>query len=180
MLGTPVTATAAPVASAAASTQTASAGATPASAANSAHTGDTSSLPTEADLVTKPAKKTPKASSKAATKVDGAAVPAPAVAAAAAESVRVASTGGGNGFLVQVGAFTSQDIANTEASQISSKYSDLLKGLNQDIQRADLGAKGVYFRLRFGPFGSRDEATERCTALKARGQACVIIAGASG
>jgi cell division protein FtsN len=88
-----------------------------------------------------------------------------------------APASGGGGFLVQLGAFTSEDQAHSHATQIVGKHADLLNGLNQDIQRADLGAKGVYYRLRFGPFGSRKDATDKCSALKSEGQECVVIAG---
>ena len=78
---------------------------------------------------------------------------------------------------MQVGAFTSEDQAHSRAAAIVGKHADLLNGLNQDIQKADLGAKGIYFRLRFGPFGSRKDATEKCSALKSAGQDCVVVAG---
>ena len=43
-----------------------------------------------------------------------------------------------------------------------------------DIQRADLGAKGIYYRARVGPFPTRSEAIEVCEKLKAAGSTCIV------
>ena len=45
------------------------------------------------------------------------------------------------------------------------------------IVKADLGSKGVYYRLRTGGFASSAEAKEFCSALTAKGQACIIPVG---
>ena len=42
------------------------------------------------------------------------------------------------------------------------------------IKRADLGAKGVYYRTMVGPFGSTEEAAQFCGNLKSAGGQCVI------
>ena len=126
--------------------------------------------------------------SKTATEVEVAEAAVPAVGstpttstastppvANASKTASAAAAGGS--FLVQLGAFTSEDQAQSHATQIVGRHADLLNGLNQDIQRADLGAKGIYYRLRFGPFGSRKEAAEKCSALKSAGQDCVVTGG---
>jgi cell division protein FtsN len=107
-----------------------------------------------------------------------AAVPAIGSTPAPAKPSAPAHDAGGGSYMVQVGAYTSQDMAQGQASQLTGKYGDLLSNLSPDIQRADLGAKGVYFRLRFGPFNSKADASDRCSQLKSRGQACIIVAGA--
>lgn len=91
---------------------------------------------------------------------------------------RVASSS--SGFMVQVAAFTSQQMAESEALRIVGKNQALLSDLPQLIERADLGAKGVYYRLRFGGFASRSDAEARCSALKSNGQDCIIISAKSG
>jgi hypothetical protein len=42
------------------------------------------------------------------------------------------------------------------------------------VKRADLGAKGVYYRAMVGPFGSSEEASRFCGNLKSAGGQCVI------
>ncbi|HAT34506.1 MAG TPA: SPOR domain-containing protein, partial [Rhodospirillaceae bacterium] len=45
------------------------------------------------------------------------------------------------------------------------------------IQQADLGAKGVYQRLRTGPYASIADAKKVCDQLRSRKQRCFIIRG---
>lgn len=78
--------------------------------------------------------------------------------------------------LVQVGAFRSQEEADAQWSKLQGKLSDFLAGKSDDIERADLGAKGVYYRLRIGPFASSDAAKTFCAGLKERGTDCLIKA----
>jgi hypothetical protein len=42
------------------------------------------------------------------------------------------------------------------------------------IQRADLGARGVYYRIQIGPFASQGEAGQFCAQLKARSVDCFL------
>ena len=41
-------------------------------------------------------------------------------------------------------------------------------------QRADLGERGIYYRLRINGFASREAANEYCQTLQSRGQACLV------
>ena len=79
-------------------------------------------------------------------------------------------------FLVQIMAL--RDLGATEKawSQLAEANSDLFAGAEMDIQRADLGAKGIFYRLRASAFSSRDKADGFCNALKARGQSCMVVA----
>jgi cell division septation protein DedD len=78
--------------------------------------------------------------------------------------------------VVQVGAFRSRDEAMTFYNRLISKHGTFVSGKSPDVQRADLGAKGIYYRLRIGPFASKDAAATYCTSLKERGQDCLIKA----
>ena len=42
------------------------------------------------------------------------------------------------------------------------------------VHRADLGAKGIYYRVLVGPFANANEAVELCGKLKAAGGNCLI------
>jgi hypothetical protein len=63
---------------------------------------------------------------------------------------------------------------------MQSSAPDLFIGANLDIQRADLGAKGVFYRLRVGTFPDRDAAKEFCADVKAAGKDCMVVARATG
>ncbi len=78
--------------------------------------------------------------------------------------------------LVQIGAFRSQAEADGQWSRLQGKLASYLDGKSQDVERADLGEKGTYYRLRIGPFASADEAKTYCAGLKERGTDCLIKA----
>jgi cell division protein FtsN len=52
----------------------------------------------------------------------------------------------------------------------------VLGGQPHVVRRADLGAKGTYYRAMVGPFGSREEAVRLCSSLKSAGGDCVVQA----
>ncbi len=43
------------------------------------------------------------------------------------------------------------------------------------IREIDLGARGIFYRVQAGYFPDRASALELCTALKARGQDCLVV-----
>jgi hypothetical protein len=56
-------------------------------------------------------------------------------------------------------------------------YPDVLAAKTSDVQVADLGDKGVWYRVVVGPPGSRDAATSVCSQLKSAGHnGCWIAA----
>jgi hypothetical protein len=50
---------------------------------------------------------------------------------------------------------------------------DLLAGNQAEVHRADLGAKGIYYRVML-PAGSRSEATSICGKIKSAGGDCFV------
>ncbi|MAP94241.1 MAG: hypothetical protein CMK07_04745 [Ponticaulis sp.] len=79
-------------------------------------------------------------------------------------------------FLVQIMAL--RDLGATEQAwnQLAEAHADIFQGAQMDIQRADLGAKGIFYRLRASAFSSRSDADDFCSELKARGESCIVIA----
>jgi cell division septation protein DedD len=96
--------------------------------------------------------------------------PAPSAAATAAASRAVSGAA-----VLQLGAFESQELANGAWAAFRARYPSVA-GLSPDVQRADLGAKGVVYRLRIGPFADRTAATDACVELKAAGGNCFVAA----
>ena len=76
--------------------------------------------------------------------------------------------------VVQVGAFRSDQEAKTQWARLQSRLGDFVDGKGIDVEEADLGDRGVYHRLRIGPFSSSDDAKTFCAGLKERGQDCLI------
>lgn len=100
----------------------------------------------------------------------------PALPAAAPVSAGPIAFARGGPFVAQIAALRSQEAADAEWSKVSRVAPDLFKQAQKDIQRADLGAKGVFYRLRAGSFASRDAADAFCDQLQATGQGCIVAA----
>jgi len=77
-------------------------------------------------------------------------------------------------FVAQIGAFRSVEDAEAGWVAFTSRFSDLAMGHAPDIQRADLGDRGVFHRLRVAAFATREDAANFCASLDARGQACLV------
>ncbi len=91
--------------------------------------------------------------------------------AAPAAPVKVAS----GAPLVQIGAFDSNAIAESEWSRVSGRYGDLFAGKAPLVQEHKAGGR-VFYRLRIAGFESRDEARKFCAALIAAGTDCIPAA----
>jgi cell division protein FtsN len=101
---------------------------------------------------------------------------APATAAprsldALVQSTSAASSGG---YTLQIGAYKSQAEAMGAWKIYQSRHAALVSGYHPDVQRADLGDKGVWYRLRIAGFADREVALALCDRLKADGGGCFL------
>jgi cell division protein FtsN len=80
----------------------------------------------------------------------------------------------GEGWVVQVSSQRSQSDAQASWNALKSRYASVLGNLDASIQSADLGEKGVYYRVRIGPWTDRAQAVEVCEALQAAGGDCFV------
>ena len=87
------------------------------------------------------------------------------------EPAAAISGGGDAAAYVQLSSQRSEGDAQTSLRQAQSRFGSLLQGNALEIQRADLGQKGIYFRVRL-PAGSLQEATSICASIKANGGDC--------
>src|SRR5215510_13153436 len=79
-----------------------------------------------------------------------------------------------DGYVVQVSARRSKADAQASIRSLQAKFPRQLGGRTAIVQRADLGAKGIYYRAVVGPFASVGEADQFCGSLKAAGGQCSI------
>lgn len=110
-----------------------------------------------------------------------AAPPAPkkqkvATAAAAATDTGVASAssaGGANGYVVVLASVPASGSSRLDAlrkfADMQQQYGAVLANKTPDVRETTLAGKGPYHRLLVGPPGSRAQANELCTQLKAYG-----------
>lgn len=94
-------------------------------------------------------------------------------AASSASSVAVALPAGSGGSMVQIGAFTSTDLANSEYNKLASSYGLFLGGTSKRIEAVDT-PNGTRYRTLFTGFASHDKAQAFCSALKAAGHDCFV------
>ncbi len=94
--------------------------------------------------------------------------------AAPVAATRASGTISSGDFLLQLAARRSQDGAMQAFKKLKSQYSAILGSYTSDIQKADLGAKGIYYRIRVGPIESRSAAMDVCQQLKDAGGDCLI------
>ncbi|MCR9270122.1 MAG: SPOR domain-containing protein [Henriciella sp.] len=105
----------------------------------------------------------------------------PAVSELSGVSPEAVSRFADNGaYQVQLSALRSEEAARSAWNRLQNTAPDLFMGANLDIQRADLGAKGVFYRLRVGSFADRDAAKGFCTDVKAAGKDCMVVAKVAG
>jgi cell division protein FtsN len=93
------------------------------------------------------------------------ATPAPKPAAATPPS---------GGVVLQIGAYKSQADADAAWKAYKAKHAALLSGYANDVQQADLGEKGTWYRLRIGGLSNKEVAAALCDRLKADGGACIL------
>jgi len=78
------------------------------------------------------------------------------------------------GFAVQLASSTSENDARATLSRLQKQFPNELG--SGAVHRADLGSKGVYYRVQVGPL-SREAADKICTQLKAGGAECILTRG---
>jgi hypothetical protein len=93
------------------------------------------------------------------TQMAAATPPAPAAASSA--------------YVLQIGSYKSQADAAAAWKTYKAKHAALLAGYSENVQQADLGEKGTWYRLRIGGFSDREVANALCDRLKADGGACI-------
>lgn len=98
--------------------------------------------------------------------------PTPEPAPAAPAPAAVVS----GGALLQVGAYPSEVLAIEAWENLRAQYPAFAGGLTPDIQRADLGESGVWYRVRVGPYADDAAASAACANLVASGGSCFVAA----
>ncbi|HVZ90414.1 MAG TPA: SPOR domain-containing protein [Rhizomicrobium sp.] len=96
---------------------------------------------------------------------------APPAKLAAKPAAPQASIGAG-AYVLQIGAYKTEAEASAAWQRYQAKHAATLTGYSQDVKMVDLGAKGVWYRLRVGSFPDKQSAMALCNKLEAEGGAC--------
>jgi hypothetical protein len=103
--------------------------------------------------------------------------PAPVAAAPAVEPPAAASPvppAGKDGFIIQLAASPDRHAAEDMAQKLQTKYRALLDTAHLHVQRADLGAKGVFYRIQSQPLAEA-QAKSICASLKKTNAGCLLV-----
>jgi len=79
-------------------------------------------------------------------------------------------------YVAQLAALQSEAATESAWARLASRAPDLFAGAHMDVERADLGPRGVYFRVRAGYFADREDATQFCERIRRMGQDCIVAA----
>lgn len=79
-------------------------------------------------------------------------------------------------YVIQLASKKSTIEALTVFAEMQNKHPSLLGNYRPMVQKADLGSKGTWYRLRVGPIADKDVASNLCRQLKAQGEADCIVA----
>ena len=79
------------------------------------------------------------------------------------------------GFYVQLASLKSRDRAREAWTELQKGLPDLLGGQALSLQSADLGDRGIYFRVRVGPLPNLATAEDLCWQIKAEKRDCVVV-----
>ena len=78
------------------------------------------------------------------------------------------------------GSWQIQLISSPNKSAMEKAWKDLkqkytaLKNLPHEVESADLGKKGTFYRLKAGAFQNREDADKLCNSIKAAGGSCIV------
>ena len=100
--------------------------------------------------------------------------PAPVSHAKTAAVAPPPATGKQGPIRVQLGSLHSAEAARAEWARLKHEQPDLLGKLTAVAVRADLGDKGIYYRIEAGAFGNPADASRLCGELKRRKLGCAL------
>ena len=78
-------------------------------------------------------------------------------------------------YFVQIASLRSEGGARREWARMQRAHPNLLGDLELKVQSADLGERGVFFRIRTGPFPNKTTALDKCLQLKAVKLDCLVV-----
>jgi cell division septation protein DedD len=102
--------------------------------------------------------------------------PEPAPAAEESQAAALPAAEASRGIRLQLAAVPNESDVEGEWQRLRKRIGAPIAGRDLLVERADLGTKGVYYRLQIGPFASRQEAERICQDIKASGGDCLLVA----
>lgn len=76
---------------------------------------------------------------------------------------------------IQLGSLRSKALAEREWKRLVSRHGALLQALTLHVKQADLGARGIFYRVQAGPLESVQAANGLCRQLESRKVGCLVV-----
>lgn len=95
-------------------------------------------------------------------------------AAAATPTAQPAQAGATPAAWVQLSSQRAEDAAQADIAGLNTRYGSLFNGATPEVNRVDLGERGVYYRVRL-PQPSFAQANSVCSAIQAQGGDCFVL-----
>jgi hypothetical protein len=130
--------------------------------------------PPQPQVATKPPAPLGVAHPAAQTPVTPAATPLKPATLKPATEVSAKPAAASGGYLLQIGAYKSEEEARAAWKSYQSKHATLLSGFGPDVQRTTHDDGSTWYRLRVASFADKDTAAALCERLKAQGAACFV------
>ena len=83
-------------------------------------------------------------------------------------------------YVIQLASVPSVADAEREWARLQQAHPTQLGGRTVEVNAAEVGDRGTFYRVRIGPFVDRDAARELCRELNAAGQECLVVRAAAG
>ena len=80
-----------------------------------------------------------------------------------------------SGIRLQLASVPNEADVDSEWKRLRKRIGAPLADLELHVERADLGSKGIFYRLQAGPFADRAAAAATCQDIKAAGGDCLIV-----
>jgi hypothetical protein len=80
-----------------------------------------------------------------------------------------------DGVEIQLASLRTPEAARDEWARLKRENADLLGKLSAVAVRADMGDKGIYYRIEAGPLASKAAADHLCGALRQRDLGCQLV-----
>lgn len=78
-------------------------------------------------------------------------------------------------YFVQLASVKSDEGARQEWLRLQKVHPTLFDDMALVVQRADLGDRGIFYRIRIGPFPNRATAQDMCAQIKAAKLGCLVV-----
>jgi hypothetical protein len=154
----------APTAAPMAAVQNATPSPAPAPAAQTAQSVETVAPPASAPAAAvTPAAKAPAKTASVTTKKKSTA------------ATKESAAAGKGGYRIQLASIPDEASAQEAARHLQTKYASVLGKNHLHLVKADLGSRGIYYRVQSSPLGGDSQAHSMCDALKSAGAGCIVV-----